>query len=382
MKLFKSLLVAPATLGLLAPMSATANELNLNDVSGYSSSEEIQNINEFNTELAVTNSRVDGLEVRMNEIEAGSFSETTTASFGVDMAIGAVDGSGDSKEAVSFNYSMGIGLETSFTGEDSLSATIDIGSLTTATSATNLVSGVSGLNYNATGDVLTLDGLTYSFPLGGATIMVGDNTDASATFSGACAYSAFTDYMGNCGTGYSAPGAKGVTAAMSYAFDNGVSFAAGISSTESAILTKEGDDAYAAELAYAADNYGLAVAYGMAETTDANGAQAEYTAWGLNGYYAFDAFTVSAGVESKDPETTATEEGYFLGLSFPEVGPGSFDIGMATSDTYADTATEYYTYEASYTYPVNDGLTITPGVFIKEGTTDNTGFVVKSSFSF
>ena len=48
MKLFKSLLVAPATLGLLAPMSATANELNLNDVSGYSSSEEIQNISEFN----------------------------------------------------------------------------------------------------------------------------------------------------------------------------------------------------------------------------------------------------------------------------------------------------------------------------------------------
>ena len=211
--------------------------------------------------------------------------------------------------------------------------------------------------------------------------MVGDNTDASATFSGACAYSAFTDYMGNCGTGYSAPGAKGVTAAMSYAFDNGVSFAAGVSSTESAILTKEGDDAYAAELAYAADNYGLAVAYAMAETTT-SGTQAEYTAWGLNGYYAFDAFTVSAGVESKDPETTATEEGYFLGLSFPEVGPGSFDIGMATSDTYADSATEYYTYEASYTYPVNDGITITPGVFIKEGTTDSTGFVVKSSFSF
>ena len=377
MKLFKSLLVAPATLGLLAPLSATANELNLNDVSGYSSSEEIENISEFNTELAVTNSRVDGLEVRMNEFEAGSFSETTTASFGVDMAIGAVDGPGTSAEAVKFAYSAGIGLETSFTGEDSLSMTIDIGNAV----ATDLMGGTAGLNYNGTADKLHLDGLTYSFPLGGATIMVGDNTDASATFTGACAYTAFTDFMGNCGTGYSAPGAKGVTAAMSYAFDNGVSFAAGVSSTETGVLTKEGDDAYAVELAYSADNYGLAVAYAMDEATT-SGTQAEYTAWGLNGYYAFDAFTVSAGVESKDPETTATEEGYFLGLSFPEVGPGSFDIGMATSDTYADSATEYYTYEASYTYPVNDGLTITPGVFIKEGTTDNTGFVVKSSFSF
>ena len=93
MKLFKSLLVAPATLGLLAPMSATANELNLAEVSGYSSSEEVQSISEFNsTELAVTNSRVDGLEARINNFEAGSFSETTTATFSADFAIGAVDG--------------------------------------------------------------------------------------------------------------------------------------------------------------------------------------------------------------------------------------------------------------------------------------------------
>ena len=85
MKLFKSLLIAPATLGLLAPMAATANELNLAEVSGYSSSEEVQNISEFYPkELAVTNSRVDGLEARMNTMEAGSFSETTTASFSAD----------------------------------------------------------------------------------------------------------------------------------------------------------------------------------------------------------------------------------------------------------------------------------------------------------
>ena len=89
MKLFKSLLVAPATLGLLAPMSATANELNITEVSNYSSSEEIQTISEFYPEeLAVTNSRVDGLEARMNNFEAGSFSTTTSASFSADFVIG------------------------------------------------------------------------------------------------------------------------------------------------------------------------------------------------------------------------------------------------------------------------------------------------------
>ena len=53
MKLFKSLLVAPASLGLLAPMAATANEVTIND---FNAAEEI----------AVTNSRVDGLEARLN----------------------------------------------------------------------------------------------------------------------------------------------------------------------------------------------------------------------------------------------------------------------------------------------------------------------------
>ena len=59
MKLFKSLLVAPATLGLLAPLAATANEVTISD---FSPAEQ----------LAITNSRVDGLEARLNNFEAGS----------------------------------------------------------------------------------------------------------------------------------------------------------------------------------------------------------------------------------------------------------------------------------------------------------------------
>ena len=363
MKLFKSLLVAPATLGLLAPLSATANELNLNDVSGYSSSEEIQNISEFNPaeELAVTNSRVDGLEARFNNFEAGGFSETTSASFGVDFFLGAEDGA--TSEAVGFGYQMGIGLSTSFTGEDALSASIDIGD------------GVSAaLAFDDTDDALTLDGLTYTFPLGGATVMVGDSTDISAVYTGACAYSAFTDYMGNCGTGNSnGVGGNGATAAMSYAFDSGFTLAGGISSSNDSILTAEGTDTYGIEAAYSGDSYGVSVAYTDAETT---------TYWGINGTYAFDFATLSAGVESADADASDTATGFFVGLSFADVGAGSLDIGMGTTGNFTDTDTEYYTYEASYAYPVNDGMTITPGVYIVEGATDVTGFAVKTSFSF
>jgi len=359
MKLFKSLLVAPATLGLLAPMSATASEVTIND---FNAAEEI----------AVTNSRVDGLEARFNNLEAGSFSETTTASFGVDFLVGAVDGA--TSEVTTFDYQMGIGLETSFTGEDALSATIDIGN------ASSTIGGTSGLNFDGTSDALVLDGLTYTFPLGGATVMVGDNTDISAVYTGACAYSSFTDYMGNCGTGNSVGvGGNGVTAAMSYAFDSGFSLAGGISSTQTddtgavpGILTSGGTDTYGIEAAYTADSYGVALGYSDNESS---------TFWGINGTYAFDFATLSVGIESEDTGST-TKEGYFVGLSFAEVGAGSLDVGMGTTGNFADSDPEYYIYEASYAYPVNDSMTITPGIYIREGGTDQTGFAVKTSFSF
>ena len=264
---------------------------------------------------------------------------------------------------------MGIGLETSFTGEDSLSATIDIGN------ASSVIGGSTGLNCDGTSDALTLDGLSYTFPLGGATVMVGDNTDISAVYTGACAYSSFTDYMGNCGTGSTVGvGGNGATAAISYAFDSGFSLAGGVSSENTGILTEEGSDIYGIEAAYSADSYGVSVAYADDETN---------TYWGVNGTYAFDFATISAGVESED-SGSATAEGFFFGLSFPEVGAGSLDIGMGTTDNFADGATETYIYEASYSYPINDGMTITPGIYIREGgsSADQTGVAVKTSFSF
>ena len=158
---------------------------------------------------------------------------------------------------------------------------------------------------------------------------------------------------------------------MSYAFDSGFSLAGGISSTPSGIMTTA-DDAYGIEAAYTADSYGISVAYSDNESS---------TFWGVNGTYAFDFATLSAGVESEDTGST-TKEGYFVGLSFPEVGAGSFDIGMGTTGNFADSDPEYYIYEASYAYPVNDGMTITPGIYIREGSTDQTGFAIKTSFSF
>ena len=161
MKLFQQLLVAPAALGLLAPLSVSASEINLDAISEYSEDNlEIDgNLFEQNAPNEILLSGGEGL-VDSGDF-TGGFSETTTASFGVDFLVGAVDGSSVT-EKTEFAYQMGIGLETSFTGEDSLSATIDIGNATAA----NPLSGTSGMNFDGTTDALKLDGLTYTFPLG------------------------------------------------------------------------------------------------------------------------------------------------------------------------------------------------------------------------
>jgi hypothetical protein len=361
MKLFKSLLVAPASLGLLAPMAATANEVTIND---FNAAEEI----------AVTNSRVDGLEARLNNFEAGSFSETTTASFSVDAVLGAIDGDTTS-ETTSLDYQFNIGLSTSFTGEDSLDIAIDNGNATQSPLA-----GVMGFDGGTADSPLKVDGVTYTFPVGGATMIVGDSTDLSALFTGACVYSAFTDATpDDCGTGNTlGAGGKGVTAAMSYAFDSGFSLAGGVTSGNTEILG-DAADAFGINAAYSADSWGAAVAY----VSDDGGTGDDTATWGLQGYYSFDLASLSAGYETS--ETGGTDSsGYFVGLTFPEVGPGSVNIAAATTGLFASSATETLIYEASYSYALNDGMTVTPGIFITEvdGGDDLTGVAVKTSFSF
>ena len=58
---------------------------------------------------------------------------------------------------------------------------------------------------------------------------------------------------------------------------------------------------------------------------------------------------------------------------------------MGHSDTNEEKDAEYQ-YEAYYSYPINDGMTVTPLIFTKgndtSGKDDTTGVMVKTSFSF
>ena len=348
MKLFKSLLVAPATLGLLAPLSATANEVTIND---------------FNPaeELAVTNSRVDGLEARLNNFEAGSFSETTSASFGSNFYIGAVESSATG-EAVTFSYDFSMDLSTSFTGEDSLDVAVIGGN-----AGTTAVDGYMG--GDDTSDALMLDGISYTFPLGGATVIVGDGVGVDDMNTGACAYSAFTDLLGDCGTS-NVGGSADSGFAIGYDFGNGFTVAGGAAGGDSTsgYFTEEDASTIGLEVAYTSDTYGLSIAYTDDEAD---------TYYSFQGMLTPEGFpSISVGYETDDDDADAI----FAGLTFDEVGAGSVSIGIASTALSSD---DYYQYELSYSYPINDGMTITPGVFIAESAgEDETGVVVTTSFSF
>ena len=66
-------------------------------------------------------------------------------------------------------------------------------------------------------------------------------------------------------------------------------------------------------------------------------------------------------------------------------------IAMGTKTPTVEGTDEEYMYEAYYSYPVNDSMTITPLVFLKEyagknsynnNFDDEAGLLVKTSFSF
>ena len=370
MKLFKSLLVAPATLGLLAPMSATANEVTISD---FAPAEE----------LAVTNSRVDGLEARLNNIEAGSFSETTTASFSSVFAIGAVNGGTETtNDAVNAGYGFQIDLNTSFTGEDSFDVSLDAGSPSAA--------GYAEFDLNDGSESLTVDGIAYTFPLAGATVSVGDGNDGSVLFTSACAYGTPSDTFDACGNPNSAFAGLGDTfAAVSYDFGNGWSVAGGYEGegdNADGLMTKEGADAFGANVAYIADTYGIS--FNTAVVEDTNGVNDTYN--GMQVFWTPEGFpTISAGYEYGDVgSATALVDGrtdYFIGVQFEEVGPGTLGAALGTKTATVEGSDDLTMYEVFYDYPVNDSMTVTPLAYSKEfatGTEDETGIMVKTSFSF
>ena len=330
---------------------------------------------ELGSELAIMKGRVDGLESRVNTMEAGSFSETTTMKGKAKFMIGATEGPTGVDEAVMTAYFYEIDLNTSFTGDDNLNVEIETGNTNDTTSFLSVTDFGKGSD-----DVLKVSDLNYTFPVGGWTLTVGDSLDASKNFTGACSYGNTVDNLDDCGTGNSIAVGGDQTVSAGYDLDNGFSFGVGFSGkdgeTSKGLFTKEGTDIYALNLAYGADNYAVAVAYADVDTA---------TYWGINASYSPEEFpTISGGYEFGNPETGNDTTQWALGLS-SDLGPGEITVGMGTNGSIPDGSEETYAYDLSYSYDINDSMSVTPFAFIVEGAAgadDTTGFGAELGFKF
>ena len=441
MKLFQKLIAAPAIISLASGLAVNAAEINSTDLSDYSNSNNLVSLGDFKSdtlfpgdwaydslkdltnspkfngnsvtrleaaaelsnliaggeglmngaaigrlsdelgsELAIMKGRVDGLEARVNGLEAGSFSETTTMSGEVGFLLGATDSATKANDVVQFEYALGIDLDTSFTGEDNL----NIG-IVTGNGLTNVGADKTGLDWGESeSDALVVNDLNYTFPVGAWKVAVGDSMDASKTWPNACSMNNMVDNLGDCGAANSVDLSGNVSLSAATGFGDGWELGLGISgvagktdTTSTGLFTKEGTDLFGLALGYEADTFGFTVAYSDKDT-------ANY--YGLVAYYSPEELptTFSGGVEVGNPDSGEDTTQWAFGIS-TDVGEGTLSANIGTNGPIKDNAEEIYAYDLSYEYPLNDSMSITPFVYISEttGTTvDTTGAGAFVSFSF
>ena len=186
----------------------------------------------------------------------------------------------------------------------------------------------------------------------------------------------------------------GASYAFSDEFTMAVGYAGDGKTATTGLMTEEGLDAVGINAAYTTDTYGLSVTYASVETANAKGTSAGVysdSSFAFNGYFSPEGFpSISAGYEFTDIGGAGVnvdeKTSFFVGLQFDEVGPGSAGVAVGTQGSITEGSDEALMYEAYYSYPVNDGMTITPLVYAKEATSstdeDETGIMVKTSFSF
>jgi len=477
MKLFQQLLVAPAALGLLAPVAATAAELNINDVSEYSNSsgvksvsqfsdvyptdwayqaltdlaqrhgcvaaspsgsitryeaaallnkclgnvaqvneEERRLLNEFGPELAVIKGRLDGLESRVGEFEAGVFSTTTKLSGTTTFVMGAADVPGN--EGTTFNYDTKIALDSSFSGNDLLRTRIRSGNFATTDPFGDFASGNALEVASSTSDALQIDRSYYQFPIGDDfTATVGPKVrqdDLLGVWPSAYPSDSVLDVLTYAGANDTYALAEGAGAGITYAKNN-LSASVLFVSEDAAdatqgVLTSTGSDDITAQVAWLGDGFTLAVAYTKADggVNDEDGVasteaerKADYSAWGISGVYEIDndsqfiPTSISAGIGWKSPsveqENIDNEDAttWSVGLLWDNVGFDGNTLGFAygTAEGHIDDSgyDDPMAYEVYYSIPVSDNITVTPAFFSieKNGATDDvTGALVKTTFTF
>ena len=338
MKLFQRLLVAPAALGLMAPVAANADT---------------------------------------------AFSSTTTLSGSAVFTVGSVadGGTTDLEEELYMQYAYGLDINSSFTGEDLLTVGIVTGNASGPLA--NMDSAEEGTG------TLSVGSLYYSFPVGDLSVTAGPLVDqddvVAATISaysdafrlGSMPYSLDGDLTGP-GIGVAYTGDNGFVASASFVSIDGTSSTVGLGGDN-------GDDVSTITVGYNGEGFGGGLV--LASHDGENATSTGYDTFGGGVYYSPESIpaTISVAYDTQDPDGTAKDKtDFFVGVDY-EVGPGTLSAAYNSTDVDGSDTLDSTGFEVSYTYAVNDSVTITPGFFTVEDTStgdDDSGVVVETVFSF
>ena len=407
-------MVASTALGLLTPIAAQATEaVNLDDMDSYRrSSSKVQKFdsntfaNEISEDVATLNGRVDGLEARQNNFEAGSFSSTTTMDGKAVFAVGGVDG-GDTiggSEALSYAYVYKMNLNTSFTGDDNLYVRLSAGDW-----GSNFTKKPGNYHIEAknTSNELRLDKIWYTFPLGdNATVWVGPMIEnyymmaATPSIYKPGVLKAFK--LGGNGAVFGASTDGG--AGLKYEFgDSGFAMSTNYvgkgSGSTKGILTDSDKSKIDTMIAFTKPQYHASITYskqhagwdaheyystelihGNAQGSTKLSSDTNADAYALRAYWRpEDSGTampeISVGYDSisfdNHPANVTEGSGYFVGLGWQDMIQADDRIGIALGQPVKGTQVssgtlsevEPFLWEAYYSFKPNDSITITPAVW-------------------
>ena len=420
------MLVAGASLSLLAPIAAQASDVvNLEEMNSYSRSQTKSSridsktfINQVSEDIAILKGRVDGLEVKQKEFEAGGFSDTTVMDQKVVFDIGVMDFSetDDTNEQTQFAYSYRMNLNTSFTGDDNMYIRILSGNhgqwMKDSNDGGYLTSVGKGNN-------LQVDKIWYSFPVGESqTVWVGPKIENYYMHGTAPSiYKPVTKQftLGGNGNAYGASTDTG--AGWAYKADNGFALSSNVGTKskttngDTGLLTDHSKTSWATQIGYTQPQYAVSAIVnlkyngwsdGYLHTAAADdavvGGDGNHTAYGLRGWWrpqetgtATPSVTVGydttqySGVPSG---TSDSSDMWFVGLQWQDMINADDKIGFALAQPtmHDDETNSPLAYELYYSYKANDSVTVTPTIFggtdRDGGTEDVFGALVQTTFKF
>ena len=424
------MLVAGTAMSLIAPVASQASEtINLEEMNSYVRS--VKTSQRFDSDtfqndvkdgLAKVNSRIDGLEARQNNFEAGGFSDTTVMDGKTVFTVGALD-TPDSvtalNEATVFQYMYVMNLNSSFTGDDNLYVRIKSGNgpkdsnskKTLPFNETAYGTYLSSANQN--GDALKIDKLWYTMPLGDQFTFTAGPKIENYYMHGTTpsiykpVLKQFT--LGGNASAYGASTSPG--AGLTWTGDSGLAISTNFttkSGNSKGLLSDEGATSWATQIGYTQPQYSVSAIVNQKYNnwedsyfTTSSGKDRTYndegsTNIGLRGWWRPQETgtvipSISVGYDTSETDATSNSNTtmYFVGLNWQDIIQADDRIGLAFGQPQQreDETTDPFAWEAYYQFQVNDSISVTPAVFgstDRNGTAgaDITGAVLETTFKF